>query len=333
MRARPPCSVGAMAPRAAVLVLLTCAACGGHAAAAPSSDLPVHHSLAVVPLPALPSRGLAISHRHGIVLADDRGRPIVRLRGWELGGATMTSPFVLTVYRHHRAYRLDVAGHRLVPLPGDWSNRLAGGYRFARTGPGTWAVYDNHGARVLQAHGDLTISADRRLIGVGRTGLDVTDMSRTTMPRRCGVGARDGASWYLLCGNANGPWVDVITGGLARVLAPRLGHGFRDGWDGLYESVTPSPDGRSLLLQYSGECETPIAFEVGAAGGRPRPVVGGAWQHAPESVGVGWTHAGAALVQLLPPACGASRRPGLWAFHGGAAHRIAGVGTTVWGAW
>ena len=243
----------------------------------------------------------------------------------------MTSPFVLTVYRHNRPYRLDVPGHRLVPLPRDWSNRLAGGYRFRRTAPGTWAVYDEHGARVLQAHGNISISADGRLVGVGRTGVDVTDMSRVTLPRGCGVGARDGSSWYLLCGD-DGPWVDVMTGGAVRVLAPRLGR-FRDGWAGWYTSVTPSPDGRSLLLQYSGECETPIAFEVSAAGGRPRPVVGGAWQRAPESLGVGWTRAGAALVQLLPPACGASRSPGLWAFHGRAARRIAGVGTTVWGAW
>jgi hypothetical protein len=257
----------------------------------------------------------------------------VRLGGWELGDSTMTSPFALTVYRHHRPYRLDVATHRLVPLPADQSNRLAGGYRFARTGPGTWAVYDDRGARVFKAHGDLTISADRRLIGVGRTGLDVTDLSRVTLPRGCGVGARDGSSWYLLCDDDNGPWVDVMTGGAARLLAPRLGHGFRDGWDGLYQSVTPSPDGRSLLLQYSGECETPIAFEVSAAGGRPRPVVGGAWQHAPESIGMGWTRAGAALVQLLPPACGASRTPGLWAFRGHAGRRIADVGTAVWGAW
>jgi hypothetical protein len=78
-----------------------------------------------------------------------------------------------------------------------------------------------------------------------------------------------------------------------------------------------SPDGKTLLAQWSAECEVPIAFFVDAKGGRPTAVSGeGDWARSPESVALGWTRDGRALV-FLPegPACGTgSMVPGVYAY-------------------
>jgi hypothetical protein len=68
-----------------------------------------------------------------------------------------------------------------------------------------------------------------------------------------------------------------------------------------------SPDGDTILAQWTAECEVPIAFFVDVAGGAPTPVTGeDDWATSPESVALGWTKDGRAIV-FLPkgPACGA----------------------------
>ena len=74
---------------------------------------------------------------------------------------------------------------------------------------------------------------------------------------------------------------------------------------GHWRWALPSPDGRMVLAQWSGECEVPTAFFVPANGVEPRTVtgdeeVGGAT----ESLGLGWAPDGRAAVQLLGGACG-----------------------------
>jgi hypothetical protein len=77
----------------------------------------------------------------------------------------------------------------------------------------------------------------------------------------------------------------------------------------------PSPDGRTLLLQWSGECETPNAFFADVESGRVRPVTGERdWRHAPESSAYGWLHDGRAVVYLPRGGCGNGyKRPGYYA--------------------
>ena len=70
------------------------------------------------------------------------------------------------------------------------------------------------------------------------------------LPRDCAAGARDGKRWYLLCSGRDRPWLSVLQSGAVRVLAPRLGHGLRDGWVGSYLRAMLSPDRRQLLLQH-----------------------------------------------------------------------------------
>jgi hypothetical protein len=70
-----------------------------------------------------------------------------------------------------------------------------------------------------------------------------------------------------------------------------------------------SPDGRTILAQWSGECEVPQAFLLDADGGSPRAV-------APmdaQSEALGWTTDGRAIVFLAQqPACGTEFRPGTY---------------------
>jgi hypothetical protein len=79
--------------------------------------------------------------------------------------------------------------------------------------------------------------------------------------------------------------------------AGRVGH-----WDW----AVLSPDGSTLLAQWSAECEVPIAFFVSLPAGSPRPVTGEAdWAQSPDSEALGWTRDGRAII-FLPqgPACG-----------------------------
>jgi hypothetical protein len=75
-----------------------------------------------------------------------------------------------------------------------------------------------------------------------------------------------------------------------------------------------SPNRKTLLAQWSAECEVPLAFFVSARGGVPRVVSGERdWVEAPESVAHGWTGDGRAIVEFLRGACGGTAgRPGLY---------------------
>jgi hypothetical protein len=78
-----------------------------------------------------------------------------------------------------------------------------------------------------------------------------------------------------------------------------------------------SPDKKTLLAQWSAECEVPLAFLVDLADGAPAPVTGESdWAESPESVALGWTTDGRAIA-FLPhgPACGSGvERPGIYLY-------------------
>ena len=86
-----------------------------------------------------------------------------------------------------------------------------------------------------------------------------------------------------------------------------------------------SPDRQTILAQWSAECEVPIAFLVDADGGMPTPVTGeDDWASSPESVALGWTTDGRALV-FLPrgPACASGvPKPGVYLYSGRGAGKL-----------
>src|SRR5262249_57638616 len=81
--------------------------------------------------------------------------------------------------------------------------------------------------------------------------------------------------------------------------APRLGH---------WQSIAVPPDGKHLLLQWSGECGTPTAVLSDSDGRHAHPVAAHAASQA-----LGFEPGGAALVAFPQPACaGAGLRPGVY---------------------
>ena len=70
--------------------------------------------------------------------------------------------------------------------------------------------------------------------------------------------------------------------------------------NGSWRAVWLSPDGKTLLAQWSAECETSYAFFAPASGGKARPVTGaGNYRNAPESQALGWAEDGRARVFVI----------------------------------
>jgi len=65
-----------------------------------------------------------------------------------------------------------------------------------------------------------------------------------------------------------------------------------------------SPDRRTVLAQWSAECETPIAFFVPVRRHHAKPVSGTNIVSAPESVGLGWLRGNRAVVHFPEGLCG-----------------------------
>lgn len=66
------------------------------------------------------------------------------------------------------------------------------------------------------------------------------------------------------------------------------------------ERFFPSPDGRTLLAQWSGLCEVQSTYFVSADTGRRRAILG----RAAESSALGWTRDGLAKIRIPRPLCG-----------------------------
>ena len=84
-------------------------------------------------------------------------------------------------------------------------------------------------------------------------------------------------------------------------------------WHGHWRQLFLSPDGETLLAQWSGECEIPTAFFLSADGSELRTVTGQSYGEAPESMALGWSRDGRAEVELWEGLCGkAADRPGVY---------------------
>jgi hypothetical protein len=117
---------------------------------------------------------------------------------------------------------------------------------------------------------------------------------------------RPATQGYELCGqpsmSGRGGRRSTIVRGDTVVAAPVERTGY---WRKLFVS----PDGKTLLAEWSGECELPTAFFVPTVGGRPRPVTT-EWQTSRGSQALGWDGRRARV--LLPRGVTSSRRPGVY---------------------
>jgi hypothetical protein len=79
---------------------------------------------------------------------------------------------------------------------------------------------------------------------------------------------------------------------------------------GHWAKLLLSPDNKTWLAQWSGECEVQTAYFIPARGGKLRPVTGHA---SDESIALGWARHNRARILVPRAACGSQfRRPGVY---------------------
>lgn len=143
----------------------------------------------------------------------------------------------------------------------------------------------------------------------GCGGSDVPAVEGTKLGPECRPAGDAETGTVHLCyrGGAPNPGRFVVVSGGGRpqtlsVAAPTpIGH---------WRWAAVSPDGATILAEWSAECEVPLAFLVPASGGRPRP----AFASDAASQAFGWTVDGRAIVSLLTrtPCSGRNGKPGLY---------------------
>jgi hypothetical protein len=138
----------------------------------------------------------------------------------------------------------------------------------------------------------------------------------TTVPEGCAVGDRVGTSLVLVCGLPDVDGTDArpeirlqhADGTLTVVAGPPADQG-----GGSWRGVSVSPDGTTLLAQWSGECEVPHAFFVSLQGGPIIDVSGTTdVEQRPETKALGWAADGRAIVHFGAGACGLGLEPGVY---------------------
>jgi hypothetical protein len=82
------------------------------------------------------------------------------------------------------------------------------------------------------------------------------------------------------------------------------------GANGHWVKLLLSPDAKTWLAQWSGDCEVQTAYFVPAHGGKARPVTGHA---SDESLALGWAAHNRARILVPGTACGSQfRKPGVY---------------------
>jgi hypothetical protein len=261
-------------------------------------------------IPALPTSGLAIAEANRIAFVDLSGQRVGELAGYRF--APDTAPGLPRFAdRTGRLWRLDRLRRRLLPAAD--GEPLYGGatLKYVRA-QRSWVVRASSG-RVVMSGRIVAVTAARDVVSSGGRGLDLRTGRKFSVPKACGVGAGARPHWILLCRSpryeSQTPrTIEELVGNKRSVIArprSRAGH---------WVAVWPSPDGRTLLAQWSAECETPVAYLVTRKTGHVR-VLGAA---SDESVALGWSGPRTALVHFPRGVCGGTYRggPGVYAVTG-----------------
>lgn len=271
----------------------------------------------------LPGEGVAVDMHGLIVLIDLDGTVMGHLDRYRIDNRFFAPGPIVLRDADDGLWVLDGDGLREgagVPLAdgnvlivGDdgWEIRRDDTVVFAAT---NWTSFDMSAHRdVVTAFGDTSIV------------IDLTAESEMTLADGCDVIDRAGGRFYLACmsygassGDQSGSDIseirtlggDVLVPSAARDYELPMGH---------WRWGEVSPDGSELLLQWSAECEIPVAFFAPASGGDPVGYDGSAdWSQTPESFGLGWTSDGHALVLAWGEGiCGAAAdAPGVYLMDG-----------------
>jgi hypothetical protein len=249
------------------------------------------------PLPPLPAQGVVLSKGDGIAFVDLRGRRLGHVDGLRFATEyALNSGVPRFRDRHGRLWSLDVRGHRLIPAVGGLP--LAGGATllFAPRAK-AWLVL-RRGRILLRMPGGREfpfLSEDRDVVSTGRRAFDLRTRRFIRVPRGCILASRRAVHWVLLCGRIEHGTLlptsveELVDGRRKRLagpaeVAPRGPAGY---W--VYARV--APDRRTMLVQWSGECESPVAFLI-TRNRRLRPVGATTRRTPPESRTMGWSPTG-----------------------------------------
>jgi hypothetical protein len=274
-------------------------------------------SLLVAPVPALPAQGLAVADARGISFVDLAGKRLGRLEGLRFATEyVINSGLPRLRDRHGRLWALDRAAQRLRPAQAGLPLAEGAVLSFSRPDK-SWLV--RRGGRVvlrMKVGQEFPfLSEGRDVVSTSLRALDLRSRHFLEVPRGCWLASRLAVRWILLCGTANHGTllptsVEELVDGRRRRLtgpaetAPR-------GPAGYWVNVRVAPDRRRVLAQWSGECESPAAYLVARDEHRSRPVAGRRF----ESLALGWTPAGRAVVHFTEGVCGTGIHggPGVYA--------------------
>jgi hypothetical protein len=271
-------------------------------------------------LPVLPARGFAVSSASTLAFVDLQGRVLGRVKGFRFAPEnTFGAGLPRFTDSRGRFWRLDRTNRRLAPVSGGQSLYGDATISFvARTH--TWLVRRHGRLLMTSSPRELPFVSERRdVVTAGGRALDLRTGAFFKVPVLCAVASGHRPRWILLCGSARSrskaPQAIVeLGGGKIIARAPVKAPGPNIAPVGHWSGVRLAPDGRTLLAQWSAECETPQVFLVTRGTGRTRRL-GGA---ADESIALGWTRDGRALVHFPTGVCGSTYRsgPGVYAVDG-----------------
>lgn len=126
--------------------------------------------------------------------------------------------------------------------------------------------------------------------------------------------AGSGGAWFSVCGTPTPDEIWRHTDGGSEVVSGPPTSDTGAAIVGSWRDVEPSPDGRWILAQWSGECEVPQAYLFPAAGGALRALgAGAAGDGGPASQHLGWTPDGQILSAYPAVSCGeVAAEPGVY---------------------
>jgi hypothetical protein len=171
-----------------------------------------------------------------------------------------------------------------------------------------YRVVDLYGPR---PRGEVVVAKGKRTFALGRRGLRAIRRPRADWPRS-GHGCHAGPLPYVICGSPYSRKRAASTVYLhgRKLVGPVGRYGGAPTFVGHWRSVERSPDRRTLLLQWSAECEVPVAYFANADGSHLHPVSG---DSGVESGALGWARDGRAAVAFPKGACGGTRHvPGTY---------------------
>jgi hypothetical protein len=275
----------------------------------------------------LPGEGIAlqIGGAHTVVLIALDGTVLGHLDGFDLTSTAWANPLLrgrgpLVLGRGDSSVMLggDVRDERLVDVPGAaGATPLADGASLVQVGGDRLRLTMADGTSTDLEYGAIDVSADRHWVTVrvpnsandgygsaiarkvvARSASDSSPPmhTETLFKQDCFIADDTTQNEIVLCG-------DVIRGGLDGTSILHTGGPFQQP-GGHWSAAQVSPDGRTLLALFSGECESLSAWYIDLTGAEHIPRLVGPPGTEWDSAGLGWTTDGRASVSFGPGVCG-----------------------------